>query len=518
MIIERTKNTKRNIIWGVLNKVIHMLFPFAIRTIIINKIGVEYLGINNLFSSILTVLSLSELGFDSAVVFLMYDAVAKDDIQRINALQAFLRKVYIYVGFSILSLGLLCMPFLPYLIKDISAVPGDVNIYHIFVIFLFNSSFSYLFGGYKSTLFAAYHRSDLTSKINVCMFILASVLQIMCLAAFRSFYAYIYLMPLSTVLTNRIMVYGANRNFPEIKPNGNISKEEKAVLKKMIYGTTISRVGSILTTTIDSIIVSAFLGITILAYYSNYQYIITALIGVLYILYSSLQGAIGNSIVIDSIEKNYKDLKTLTFIYNWIIGFIFFCLCFLMQPFMLLWIGQDGVLSNSLMYLMAVYLYVSEAFGVLGAYKGALGIVWEDRYRQLVSGLANILIKSTLLTFFVKSSENASLLVIVCSSVLCVGLINLPWSAYVTFKKYFKHGMKEYFIQQFLCLFIAILCVCIANPLFKFIDTIPCSVYIIFVIKIIACLIMPNILFFLFYHRTKQFYYAKEFILYKILK
>jgi hypothetical protein len=130
------------------------------------------------------------------------------------------------------------------------------------------------------------------------------------------------------------------------------------------------------------------------------------------------------------------------------------------------------------------------------------------------------MIKLTLLTFFYRGNDDASLLVIISTSVLCVGLINQPWAAYVTFKKYFRTGLMKYLVNQVINFFVAALCVCIAYPLFSFLDKalLDCSIYVVFVIKIIFCLVVSNVLFFLFYYRTKRFSLAKDFVCNKILR
>ena len=136
MILERAKNAKRNALFGIIYRIVIVLLPFIVRTIIIKELGIEYVGISGLFSSILSILSLSELGFDSAVVIIMYRAIADDNKPQINALLAFIKKVYFIVGGTILALGLICTPFLPYLISDISQVPQDINVYYVYFVFL----------------------------------------------------------------------------------------------------------------------------------------------------------------------------------------------------------------------------------------------------------------------------------------------------------------------------------------------------------------------------------------------
>ena len=132
MQIERTKNSAKNIISGFIMRIISMLMPFIIRTLIIKKLGVDYLGLNSLFSSILQVLSLSELGFATAVAYSMYKPIAEDNKELICALLNLIKKIYRVVGIIILILGIAVMPFLTYLIEG--DYPQDINLYILYSI------------------------------------------------------------------------------------------------------------------------------------------------------------------------------------------------------------------------------------------------------------------------------------------------------------------------------------------------------------------------------------------------
>ena len=90
----RTRRAFVNIIWGFIEKMITLICPFIIRTIMIYKLGNEYLGLNGLFTSILQVLSLAELGFGDAIVFSMYKPIIENDNKMLSALLNLYKKVY----------------------------------------------------------------------------------------------------------------------------------------------------------------------------------------------------------------------------------------------------------------------------------------------------------------------------------------------------------------------------------------------------------------------------------------
>ena len=513
MILERSKNTKRNIVWGTVNKIVLVLLPFIIRTIIIRELGIEYVGLNSLFTSILSILSLTELGFDSAVVFIMYNGVANDDLPQLNALLSFIRKAYFIIGSSILILGGLCMLFLPYLISDASSLPSDVNIYHIYIVFLLSTVTTYFFGGYRHSLVVAFQRNDIISNINTILRVLFFGLQIFILENYHNYYYYIYTLPICGIAINILVVYYSKRLFPHVYPDGTVSKEDKAQLKKLVIGAFIAKVGAMMTVTLDSIVISAFIGVKTLGYYSNYSYIISSLIGFLYIIYTSMQGGLGNSLILESVEKNYKDMLKFNFIYAWLIGWCFFCCIYLFQPFVKLWIGEIGLLPDSIMILLCLFLYQSECFGVVGSYKAALGIVWEDRYRPLFSGGFKLILSVILIFAFQRYGNEYALFGVVLSSILAYALINCPWFTIILFTKYFKKGLKECYIKTYSYFLGVIICSILSYPIFMFFPPeLGSTGYCNLAIRGICCMIIPNVLFFLLYRKTNEFMEASVFL------
>ena len=179
MKISVAKNTIQGSIWGIASKSVSILLPFVIRTLIIHELGVEYAGLGSLFSSILQVLSLADLGIGVAMVYAMYKPVAEDDIESISALLAFYRKVYIVIGGVVGALGLLILPFLEIFIQG--AIPDNINIYILFLIYLANTVLSYSFLSYYSSILSAYQREADNSRIQLVINVLAYILQIVLL-------------------------------------------------------------------------------------------------------------------------------------------------------------------------------------------------------------------------------------------------------------------------------------------------------------------------------------------------
>lgn len=518
MQLNRTGNAARNIVWGTLNKIIHIGFPFVIRTVIIYRLGINYVGLNSLFTSVLSALSMAELGFDTAIVTVMYKSIADNDERSICALLRFIKYAYLAVGLVIMTCGCCCIPFLKYLINDSTEIPKEINLTVLFILFLLNTVISYFFGGYKICILQAYQRQDVISNTDSLSTMVFSCLQIFMLFVTENYYIYVILMICSSLFTNINIYIKATKKYHYLRPSGKVKDSEKRRLNEILAGTFLGRVGSVLSVSFDNIIISSFLGLTVLAYYSNYCYIINALKGFLIIIYTSMQAGIGNSIALESVEKNFKDMLKFSFIYNWIVGWCSICLLYLLSPFITLWIGHSGVLPNSVMVLIVLDFYVILCGSIQGTYKNALGIWWEDRYRCLIGGIVNLILNVCMVVILKNYGELYALAGVVVSTITADLIILTPWSIKVTFKLYFKNGMSEYvrnLILYFVCTAAnAALCF----PLMKEISNLLCGhTMLILVARGICLLIVPNLFYLLCYRKSKQFILSKEFVL-KLIK
>lgn len=182
----RTQNSLRNIGFGMINRIVSILFPFIVRTIFIKTLGEEYLGLNSLFSSILQVLNLADLGFASAIVASMYKPIAEEDIEKVSALMALYKKLYKIIGLGILAIGIVMTPFIGYLING--TPPENINIYILWILYLTNTVVSYLFYAYKVSLINAHQRNDITEKIGAASRIIFSILQIVSVILLKDIY------------------------------------------------------------------------------------------------------------------------------------------------------------------------------------------------------------------------------------------------------------------------------------------------------------------------------------------
>ena len=351
----RTKNASRNVVFGVILKIYQILLPFFMRTAMIYFMGVEYLGLNSLFTSILQVLNLAELGVGSAMVYSMYKPIAENDELTICALLKLYKIYYRVIGMVIAVLGILVTPFISKLING--EIPNNVNIYILYLLNLSATVLSYWLFAYKNSLLQAYQRADIISKVSIVTSTFQYVLQFLVLVILHNYYIYVIVMLATQAMTNIITAIVANRIYPMYQPKGNILDYEKKEINNKIRDLFTARLGGVIYTSVDTIVISSYLGLSELAIYQNYYYILTAVIGVFNVIFNSVLAGIGNSIILETKEKNYKDLKKFLFIISWLAGWSCCCLLCLYQPFMKIWVGKinDAVWSRNLFSYLFLY-------------------------------------------------------------------------------------------------------------------------------------------------------------------
>lgn len=497
MKINRTRNATRNIIFGVILKAYQIIVPFFMRTAMIYLMGVQYLGLNSLFTSVLQVLNLAELGVGSAMVYSMYKPIAEDDNVTICALMKLYQTYYRAIGLVIAVVGCILTPFIPKLISG--DVPSDLNIYALYLLNLGATVLSYWLYAYKNSILQAHQRTDVVSKVTLATSTIQYALQLFVLWVFKNYYLYVVIMLATQALTNIVTAIAADKLYPHFKPKGCVNPEEKKKINKRIRDLFTSKIGSIIYDSADTIVISSFLGLTILAVYQNYFYILNAITGLIAVVFSACTAGIGNSIVIETKEKNYKDLKVFTFIICWMAGICAVCLLCLYQPFMELWVGKELLLSFSAVVCFVVYFFVRQLNSLFNTYKDASGMWHEDRFRPLVAALTNLILNLILVQFI----GIYGILISTVVAILCVGM---PWLLHNLFTVLFeKKYLFSYLIDLFYyCGIVFISCMVSYYICSKF----ESGLIVTFIIRGIVCVVLSNLIYFLAYRKKVEFNYS----------
>lgn len=451
----RTKNTIRNILFGSLNKIVAIMLPFVIRTIIIYKLGSEYLGIGSLFTSILQVLSVTELGFATAISYTMYGPVARGELERIKESVVLLRSIYKIVGFVILLIGLIITPFLHLLIKG--DIPNGLNVYVLFLTYLSNTVMSYLFVGYKNSILSVYQRHDLISKTGIVVEISKNAIQILVLLVTANYYLYAIVIPISTLCSNIIIGKLADKYYPELKINSRFSLKGIKGIGKQIGGIAIGRISLMCRNSFDSIIISAVLGLTTVAVYSNYYLIFSSVGGFISIILISMSASVGNSLATKSIEQNESEHLKFDMFYEIIVCFCTICLFSLYQPFMELWVGQELSFPFFTMTLFCIYFYINNLAQIRAVYSEAAGLWWHFKYLTIGEMIANLLLNIGL---GIRYGVNG----ILFATIITAFFGSFVGCSYITYKHLFKTSPVRYFRNNMVYAIVAVVgCVLVSK-------------------------------------------------------
>ena len=441
MKLDRTKNATRNIVFDGALEMMNMLFPFAIRSVMLHYLGTEYLGLNGLFKSLLMFLNLAELGVGSAMVFSMYKPIAEDDTFTICALLRLYRTLYRIIGLAIAAVGLLLMPVLRNLIKG--DLPAGMNLYILYLMNLGNTVMTYWLFAYKSSLLQAHQRRDVISKVSLAIRLTEYVLKILILIYTRNYYLYLSVQLLCQLAVNLLTAVCATKMYPRYVPEGKLSKEKTLDVFRRVRDLFTSKLSATVFDAADTLVISAFMGLTALALYQNYYFIITALRMMLIVVLNACMAGVGNKLVMESKEANYRDLEKISLLFLWVLGVSSSMLLCMYQPFIRVWMGEDNMLAVGLVFCFVVYYYSMGANKLINMFKDAAGIWRVDRWRPLTAALVNLGLNLATVRWL-------GLYGVLLSSVFSIVFIQIPWL--------FRNLFREVFPRQRMGKYILLFC------------------------------------------------------------
>ena len=440
MKLERTRNATRNIAFDGTLEIVNLLFPFVIRSVMLHCLGTEYLGLNGLFRSLLTFLNLAELGVGSAMVFSMYRPIAEDDAPTICTLLRLYRTLYRIIGLVVGAVGLLLVPVLPDLISG--DVPAGMNLYVLYLMNLGNTVVTYWLFAYRSSLLQAHQRRDVISKVSLAVRLAEYILKILILVFTRNYYFYLAVQLLCQITVNLLTAVCASRMYPRYVPAGKLPKEKTRDIFRRVRDLFTSKVSATVFDSADTLVVSAFMGLAVLAVYQNYYFVITALRMMLMVMLNACMAGVGNKMVMESREANYRDLEKISLLFSWVLGVSSSMLLCTVQPFMNLWMGEENMLPAGLVLCFTVYYYSMGANKLVNMFKDAAGIWRMDRWRPLTAALVNLGLNLATVRWL-------GLYGVLLSSVFSIVVIQIPWLFHNLFRAVFPRERMGRYIRLF---------------------------------------------------------------------
>ena len=497
----RLKNSALNFASGFAGRVLTILLNFIVRTIFIHCLNEAYLSVNGLYSNILTVLSLAELGFGSAMVYRMYAPIAVNDYQKTAALLHFYKKIYAIIGVVIFGLGLCVIPFMDYIIKDKPDVSG-LTLYYI--LFLINTTVSYWFASYKASVLYADQKEYIKTNAQNAAAILQSILQIVLLLIFRKYLLYLLVQLGCNIFLNLYVAHLVDKRYPELKKHreARLGAEERGQIKKDAEALVLSRFGHVVLNGTDNIIISAVVGVLWVGRLSNYTLICDSVTSVLCQITAAITGSLGNFFATENKQAGYTLFQKIDFLNFWLYGFSFIALVTLLDPFVQLWAGGRFVLGLSISVAIAINFFVAGYMNTLWVFRSTLGLFKQGKFRPILVAVLNIVLSIVL-------GKLWGVFGVLFATFLSRASINLWYDPIVLHKYGFGVSSKPFFLR-YLQRIILMTAVSLAMLAVRSV-VLPAEATILrFAAMTAITAVVPNAVFWLAYRRCDEYAYFRS--------
>ena len=373
---------------SVLTNAVFLITAFVVQKTLIATKGAEYNSINGLFSSIISMMSLADLGLGTAIIYHMYRPVAEKDEGKINSLLLFYKKCYLVISAVVLLIGAVVGLFLPLLVGDANI---SDSIYLIYVLFLADCISSY-FLAYKKSLLYADLKNYIPDAIYFVTYVIQNALQIFVLVAFDSFILFLVIKTLGKIVPNLFVSLYISKNYPftRTKQVAPVDKEIKQDIVVKVKGLFCHKVGKMLVTGSDSIVITGVLGLGVMNLYTNYYLVISGVRALLVRIFEILTNSVGNFLLDSSKERNLDVYKKIDFINFWCFGCVAAGMYAVMQPLIILWLGEEFLFAKTVLFVLVINYYLDGMRASVNTFKEAAGIFHEDRRIPLIEAVVNL--------------------------------------------------------------------------------------------------------------------------------
>ncbi len=503
--MKKNNNAIKNIVGSISVNMTNALVTFISQRIFLHILNVEYLGLNNLFTNIISVLNIFELGIGTAITFSLYKPLAEKDDYAIKGLLNFYKKAYRIIFIIVSSVGLAITPFIPLFIKDNNI---DVNVYVAYLVFVADVAVSYLFAYRRSILYAD-QKNYIISVIHISYLILMNVTQLIVLSITKNYYLYLIIKVIMRLIENLAIHYIAKKQYSQlvIIRNEKLDKDtEKSILKKA-KALLFHKIGTFIVNGTDNIIMSAFIGLSDVGLYSNYYVISNAIMQFIGQATLSLTPTIGHKLAITESRSTFESFKRLRFICFCLACIASVCFMTCSQELIIAWLGDEYVLGYCLVIAISVNLYQKLQRSPYQVFKDAAGIFYEDRFIPLVESIINIIASIVLLKIF----GIAGVILGTIVSGLSLWCYSYPKFVY---KKLFKRNYLDYIKETIGYAFVFVVCAVLSfgiSSLITFDNTIIQIIY-----NGIMSVLVCSMIIIIVLHKTTSYKYISRAIRHKM--
>lgn len=501
----RLENSTRNVKTAWILQLVHILCQFFSRTVIIYVLSISYVGLSGLFSNVLTMLSLAELGIGEAIIFSLYGPIARKENSNIKAIMSFYKKVYIFVGIFVLIVGLAITPYIGFFIKKIPPIP---EIYTIYMLYVINSAVSYFFS-YRAAFITANQQNYLVVLNNGIFEIGMVATQVAILFLTKNYIAYMIVGILFVIGQNISITIIANRRYPYLKEKntGKIPPQIFTEIKKNTGAMIFHKIGTIIVFATDNVIISKFIGLVSVGIYANYCTITNAVTAFISKFFNGISASIGNLAVEESVEFQEKTLFRVLFINFYLYNFSCTCLMTLLNPFIGdVWLSHKFLFDTWIVLMISVKTYITGMRGAVQTFKNAKGLYWYNKYMPIYESIINLGVS----LWLVKTMGVAGVLI----GTIVSSLLTSVWiEPYVLYKYGFKKKSTSYWKHYILYSGIFALTMAVNYGLNSLVGV---GGILGFVIKFVISVSVPNLIMYIIFRKKDEFDYLVSAIKNKI--
>lgn len=497
----RTINSIKNIMAGFVGQLIQTLLGFLNRTIFIKFLATEYLGISGLFSNILSMLSLAELGVGTAIIYALYKPLADNNEKQLAILMRFYAKAYRTIGCVVGVMGLILMPFLNVIIKDAPEI--NESLYVLYCFYLFNTVISYFYS-YKNSIIIADQKNYISSITSYAISIVQTILQILVLVITKNFIAYLTVQTICTLAFNIIISKVADKLYPflKVKTNDKLDVNEKKSLVKNIRALMITKLSGVLVNNTDNMIITYFAGLITVGLSSNYTMLIGIINSILNQIFTGITASVGDLNAKESKQKRKSFFEIINLANFWLFGFSTIGIIVLINDVINVWIGSKYILPINITIILSINFYMVGMQNAVWTFKNTMGLFRYGRYILLITAAFNLILSIVLGKYF-------GLFGILLATAISRGLTNVWYDPYAVYKYGFESKSIEYF-KRYLEFFIILLVnLLITNFICSFIIV---DGILTLILKVIVCILISNVIFLILLRKKEELKYFKNFI------
>ena len=496
--MDRTEHVVKNLKFAAVSELVLAVLKFVSRRVFVLLLGKEYLGVSGLFTDILSMLSLAELGFSVSITYSLYQPVAQGNTTLIKSLMQLYRRVYRSVFVIVLAAGLSLTPFLDFFVKE---MPENIpNISLIYVLNVVNASVSYLFA-YKSTLLFVYQKKYIDSLIRTAVSVIAAVAQIGVLLITGNYVFYLFIAIGAALTQNVLISVKTDRLYPYLKEK-DISPLPVEILhdiRRNVGAMILHRIGAVAIFSTDNILISKFVGIGTTGLYSNYVMIRGFLNVMVNAMFNAITPALGNLNATETEQNRQAAFRRLNFFSAWLFGWMSICLLWLYDPFIRIWLGGNYLLPRPVVLIIVINFYVNSMRIPVANTKSVMGLFWDERYKSILEPPLNLAVSILL-------AQRWGIFGILAGTL--ISTMALPF--WVEPLGLYRHGLKQPIGEYFLRYLGHLLLTAAAGGLTGLACSAAGEGLFGFVLRLLFCILIPNAVYLAVYCRTSDFCFMKE--------